>query len=160
MAMSANGNVLVSWLQASGPNVNVNAVLFSGGAWSAVQTISTGGLATNPAGTINDNGRAAISFVQSVAGHSNLMASNFNGSVWQGAASNLDDQGGVNNNDIAGTTQPSISMDAAGNVALVWSQRKLSTDTGESVFSTNLAGQAAATKQWQAWLKAHPGYGS
>jgi UPF0755 protein len=33
-------------------------------------------------------------------------------------------------------------------------------DTGESVFSTNLAGQAAATKQWQAWLKAHPGYGS
>jgi UPF0755 protein len=32
-------------------------------------------------------------------------------------------------------------------------------DTGESVFSTNAAGQAAATKQWQAWLKAHPGYG-
>ena len=61
------------------------------------------------------------------------MASNFNGSVWQGAASNLDDQGGVNNNDIAGTTQPSISMDAAGNVALVWSQRKLGTDTGESL---------------------------
>jgi UPF0755 protein len=33
-------------------------------------------------------------------------------------------------------------------------------DTGESVFSTTAAGQAAATKQWQAWLKAHPGYGS
>ncbi|HEY1531845.1 MAG TPA: endolytic transglycosylase MltG [Galbitalea sp.] len=32
-------------------------------------------------------------------------------------------------------------------------------DTGESVFSTTAAGQAAATKQWQAWLKAHPGYG-
>ena len=33
-------------------------------------------------------------------------------------------------------------------------------DTGESVFSTTAAGQAAATKQWQAWLKAHPGYGA
>jgi UPF0755 protein len=32
--------------------------------------------------------------------------------------------------------------------------------TGESVFSTNAAGQAAGVKQWQAWLKAHPGYGS
>jgi UPF0755 protein len=33
-------------------------------------------------------------------------------------------------------------------------------DTGETVFSTNAAGQAAGVKQWQAWLKAHPGYGS
>jgi UPF0755 protein len=32
--------------------------------------------------------------------------------------------------------------------------------TGESVFSTTAAGQAAGVKQWQAWLKAHPGYGS
>jgi UPF0755 protein len=32
--------------------------------------------------------------------------------------------------------------------------------TGETVFSTTAAGQATATKQWQAWLKAHPGYGS
>jgi UPF0755 protein len=33
-------------------------------------------------------------------------------------------------------------------------------DTGETVFSTTAAGQAAGVKQWQAWLKAHPGYGS
>ena len=32
--------------------------------------------------------------------------------------------------------------------------------TGETVFSTTAAGQAAGVKQWQAWLKAHPGYGS
>jgi UPF0755 protein len=32
--------------------------------------------------------------------------------------------------------------------------------TGETVFSTDAAGQAAGVKQWQAWLKAHPGYGS
>jgi UPF0755 protein len=32
--------------------------------------------------------------------------------------------------------------------------------TGETVFSTDLAGQDAGIKQWQAWLKAHPGYGS
>ncbi len=33
-------------------------------------------------------------------------------------------------------------------------------ETGDTVFSTNAAGQAAGVKQWQAWLKAHPGYGS
>jgi UPF0755 protein len=33
-------------------------------------------------------------------------------------------------------------------------------DTGETVFSTTAAGQAAGVKQWHAWLKAHPGYGS
>jgi UPF0755 protein len=32
--------------------------------------------------------------------------------------------------------------------------------TGETVYSTTAAGQAAGVKQWQAWLKAHPGYGS
>jgi UPF0755 protein len=32
--------------------------------------------------------------------------------------------------------------------------------TGETVYSTTLAGQEAGVKQWQAWLKAHPGYGS
>ena len=32
--------------------------------------------------------------------------------------------------------------------------------TGETVYSTTTAGQAAGVKQWQAWLKAHPGYGS
>jgi UPF0755 protein len=32
--------------------------------------------------------------------------------------------------------------------------------TGETVFSTTAAGQSAGVKQWQAWLKAHPGYGS
>jgi UPF0755 protein len=31
--------------------------------------------------------------------------------------------------------------------------------TGETVFSTTAAGQAAGVKQWDAWLKAHPGYG-
>ncbi|MEJ1230612.1 MAG: endolytic transglycosylase MltG [Galbitalea sp.] len=31
--------------------------------------------------------------------------------------------------------------------------------TGETVYSTTIAGQNAATKQWQAWLQAHPGYG-
>jgi UPF0755 protein len=31
--------------------------------------------------------------------------------------------------------------------------------TGETVYSTTAAGQAAGVKQWQAWLKAHPGYG-
>jgi UPF0755 protein len=33
-------------------------------------------------------------------------------------------------------------------------------DTGETVYSTTVAGQDAAVKQWQAWLKAHPGYGN
>jgi UPF0755 protein len=33
-------------------------------------------------------------------------------------------------------------------------------DTGQTVFSTTLAGQDAAVKQWQTWLKAHPGYGN
>ena len=33
-------------------------------------------------------------------------------------------------------------------------------DTGETVYSTTIAGQDAAVKQWQAWLKAHPGYGN
>jgi UPF0755 protein len=32
--------------------------------------------------------------------------------------------------------------------------------TGETVYSTTAAGQAAGVKQWQTWLKAHPGYGS
>ncbi len=32
-------------------------------------------------------------------------------------------------------------------------------DTGETVYSTTIAGQNAAVKQWQAWLQAHPGYG-
>jgi UPF0755 protein len=31
--------------------------------------------------------------------------------------------------------------------------------TGQTVFSTTVAGQDAAVKQWDAWLKAHPGYG-
>jgi UPF0755 protein len=31
--------------------------------------------------------------------------------------------------------------------------------TGQTVFSTTAAGQAAGVKQWDAWLKAHPGYG-
>jgi UPF0755 protein len=33
-------------------------------------------------------------------------------------------------------------------------------DTGQTVFSTTIAGQDAAVKQWQAWLKSHPGYGN
>ncbi|HEX4442436.1 MAG TPA: endolytic transglycosylase MltG [Galbitalea sp.] len=33
-------------------------------------------------------------------------------------------------------------------------------DTGQTVFSTTIAGQDAAVKQWQTWLKAHPGYGN
>ncbi len=32
--------------------------------------------------------------------------------------------------------------------------------TGETVYSTTAAGQAAGVKQWQTWLRAHPGYGS
>jgi UPF0755 protein len=32
--------------------------------------------------------------------------------------------------------------------------------TGQTTFSTTIAGQDAAIKVWHAWLKAHPGYGS
>jgi UPF0755 protein len=31
--------------------------------------------------------------------------------------------------------------------------------TGKTVFSTTAAGQAAGVREWDAWLKAHPGYG-
>ncbi|MBI1890132.1 MAG: RHS repeat protein, partial [Burkholderiales bacterium] len=139
MAMSANGNAIVTWCDGSYQYVKrrINDV------WDSTATLlnnSSNGMGLPSTCAINDNGRAVVAFVQGTVGGYNLFANVFNGTSWQASPVGLDDLGGYNGNNI--TLNPSVALDADGNVMAVWTQ-KAGSEGNESVFFSRYDAVAA-----------------
>ncbi|HYD78338.1 MAG TPA: LysM peptidoglycan-binding domain-containing protein [Paucimonas sp.] len=132
ISMSANGNALLAWVQ----NDNVYAKRYVAGVWDSTPHLMGSCVSgATPIGAINDNGRAVVSFVQSDGSRNNLAVILHSGAAWQESATALDDQGGANHNDIAAAMVPSVAIDAAGNVNVLWLQKNPSEGSGnDSLF--------------------------
>lgn len=135
IAVSNSGNLLFTWIQ--GNNIyarrSIQGVLDS--ANNAIPVLENlAGAAYNPVGAINDSGRSAVAFVQSDGTRNNVYVNLNLGSGWQTAATVIDDIGVANDNTVATTVLPNLSIDAGSNVSLTW-QQKVGAQTGDSLYS-------------------------
>ncbi|OOG44428.1 RHS repeat protein, partial [Polaromonas sp. A23] len=146
LSVSANGNGLVTYLRNGGANNLAAAVVYSlATGWGIAKKVSPDSTAVyNPVGSINDAGQAVVAFVQSDDTRNNLLTNIWSGTAW-GTAKNVDDSVLIGNNDpIATTMVPSVSIDAVGNAVVVWLQKGI----GETVNSLCYSRYSVADGTW------------
>jgi YD repeat-containing protein len=135
IAVSGSGNLLFTWIQGNSiyARRSIQGVLDT--ASNAIPILENlAGAAYNPVGAINDLGHSAVAFVQNDGAKNNVYANLNFGSGWQAAATVIDDIGSTNDNTVATSVVPNLSMDAGSNVSLTWHQ-KTGSQTGDSLYS-------------------------
>ena len=144
LSVSANGNALVTWIQGG----NVHARRSIGGVWDGTSTIpvleNVEASPARPIGSINDSGRAVVAFLLHDGARRGLFANAFDGSAWQAEATNLDDKGLLNDNDVSTLVAPGVALDPLGNATVTWTQRI----GAESVDSLYLARYTSSNGAW------------
>ncbi|MBI3898836.1 MAG: LysM peptidoglycan-binding domain-containing protein [Gammaproteobacteria bacterium] len=133
LSMSSNGNALLTWTNDG--DASLFARRYAGGVWQgstneALESLS--GAVWRRQASINDNGQAAVAFVQTDAtGVNSVYVNRYSGGAWQGAtAIETNANSAV---DAVGTV--SVAIDALGDVNALWLQKQNSTDTSLSVYS-------------------------
>lgn len=123
LAVDAEGNVIVVWVQSDGTRDNPFARRFvPGSGWSGISGLQTAGLmgnAKDPAIAIDADGNAIVVWSQDVSGGgaANIWAQRFEpGAGWVDGAILVD------SSDEPVALQPSLAFDASGGAVVVWVQ--------------------------------------
>jgi YD repeat-containing protein len=139
LAVDAAGNAIVGWVQSDGTAQSAYAARYSAssGTWSApVSLESSSNAVATAAGSIvtASNGTyGAAAWVQSDGTTNRLYAASWNGTSW--SAATIVDAGNGN-----ASAQPDVSVDASGNVTVLWQQ---SNGTANSIYGNRFNASSA-----------------
>jgi hypothetical protein len=141
LAVDRQGNATIAWLQAV-PSASVIKARFhpAGGDWGATQTLSAPGIFNGPAIAVGDNGAAVVAWGRTTASPTVQVEAAIRpaGSPTFGAALPASPNAGT------GLCQsPHVAMDAAGDVAAIWTRRTSNAGDYHVESATKPAGAAA-----------------
>jgi hypothetical protein len=114
VAMDNNGNAIIAWQQAYGPDTRIYKSEYRNGAWDTPATMSTAGVeADTPWVAMNDSGDAVVVWQQSEVDNNRIVKNEYRNGAWDTPATMT--TGGV-------MASPQAAMDNRGDVVLVWQE--------------------------------------